>query len=699
MHSYILFLGRQTLAGLFCVLPIAALSQTPRRDSIPRLDTVRVREAHVAETTPAVTRSATRIPTRIVNLPMSLTVLSRARLEEQAMRSLGDALRYVPGATMGQGEGHRDQPTLRGISSTADLYVDGVRDDAQYLRDAYNVERIEAVRGANALAFGRGGGGGVLNRVLRRADFGTHRALSLAGGSFEQARGTVDLGGAIGSRLAVRLNGVGESGDSFRGIGLRRSGVTPTAAMVVGGGLLDASAEHFEDRRTVDRGLPSFGRAPAPVPTSTFYGDRALNRSRAVVNHARLQYERTAASTFDWRTVLAWSQYDKMYQNLVPGAMNADGSAVILSAYRNDTDRRNLIHQTDLSWRARRGATEHVVLFGVETGIQATDNFRETGYFAGGATSVTVPAGGGGTLPAVSFRQSATDADNATRATVAAVHAQHLGTWGRAWQTTLGVRVERIGIAFENYRTGATLDRSDVMVSPRAGLVFKPVANGSLYASLATTALPSAGDQFASLTAATAALEPERFETREVGAKWEPTPRLRISGAAYVLTRSRSSAPDPQRAGALVQTGKQESRGVELEAEGDIVPGWSVVGAFTRQRARIVSRTSTALAGTTVPLVPAQSMALWNRVQIGRRVDAAIGIVRQARMYAAVDNTVELPAFTRLDAALFATLGARMSAQVNVENLANARYFATANSNNNLQPGSPRTLKASLTLR
>ena len=115
------------------------------------------------------------------------------------MQSMADVVRYMPGITMGLGEGHRDQPTIRGNSSTADFFVDGVRDDAQYLRDVYNVERIEALKGPNAMVFGRGGGGGVLNRVTKTASWSPTRTLSVEGGSFDHGRGTVDVGGASAS--------------------------------------------------------------------------------------------------------------------------------------------------------------------------------------------------------------------------------------------------------------------------------------------------------------------------------------------------------------------------------------------------------------------------------------------------------------------------------------------------------------------
>jgi catecholate siderophore receptor len=695
-HQRILILG---LLGLLLLPQRDAISQaTKKNDSSPRLDTVKVSAASVARYALRTTRSASRVSTKLVDLPMSVSVVTRSQLDDRGVLSLADVVRYLPAITMGQGEGHRDQPTTRGIASTADLYIDGVRDDAQYFRDLYNVERVEALRGPNALAFGRGGGGGVLNRVMRQADFAPHRAFVVESGTFDQARGTLDLGRAVGPRSAVRLNAMSESAHSFRDIARRRTGVNPTAALVVAGGVVHASAERFEDRRTVDRGLPSFNGQLAPVDPQTFYGDRDVNRARAVVDHARLEYERGSEATVQLRSVLAWSQYDKMYQNEVPGAMNANGTMVTLTAYRNQTNRNNLFSQTDLTWRARTGKLRHLMLSGVEFGAQSTANFRETGYF-GTTTSVSIPASGGRAPTTVSWRQSATDADNHARVHLAAAYVQHQGSLGDKWQTTLGVRVERMALAFDNHRTGQQLERTDVMVTPRAGLVFKPRATMSLYASLATSALPSAGDQFSSLTATSSTLHPERFETRESGIKWTPTPNMLMSGAFFVLTRSGSTAPDPARPGIVVQTGRQESRGVELEAQGQVLPGWQLTGAYSAQRVRIVSRTTAAKEGATVPLVPAQSFSLWSRVQAGPRIAAALGVVHQERMYAAIDNAVTLPSFTRLDGAVYVPLGRRALLQINVENIANARYVASANGNNNLQPGAPRALRASMTLR
>ncbi|WP_292682355.1 TonB-dependent receptor plug domain-containing protein [Novosphingobium sp.] len=113
------------------------------------------------------TRTATKTETALIDVPQSVSVLSREQLDDQGLEQLGDALRYVPGVVLGQGEGHRDQISLRGQNTTADFFLDGLRDDAQYYRALYNIDRVEVLKGANALIFGRGGGGGVINRVSK----------------------------------------------------------------------------------------------------------------------------------------------------------------------------------------------------------------------------------------------------------------------------------------------------------------------------------------------------------------------------------------------------------------------------------------------------------------------------------------------------------------------------------------------------
>src|SRR5689334_20165574 len=111
-----------------------------------------------------VTTTATKTNTDIKNIPQALTIISKAQIDDQQLRSVGDLLLFVPGASYNSGEGNRDTLVLRGNASTADFFVDGVGDDVQYFRDFYNVDRIEVLKGPNAMIFRCGGAGGMVNR-------------------------------------------------------------------------------------------------------------------------------------------------------------------------------------------------------------------------------------------------------------------------------------------------------------------------------------------------------------------------------------------------------------------------------------------------------------------------------------------------------------------------------------------------------
>jgi catecholate siderophore receptor len=645
-------------------------------------------------------RTAMKTDTPLRDTPQSATVLTNHFIADQAMQSMADVVRFIPGVTMAQGEGHRDAPIIRGQSSTADFFVDGVRDDAQYLRDLYNVERIEALKGSNAMMFGRGGGGGVINQVRKEASMTPFGALTVEGGSFDHKRGTVDVNRPLGDRAAVRLNGVYENSEGFRdATHLERRGVSPTATIQAGvGTVVRLDYEFFRDDRVVDRGIPSFRGAPSPTSITTFFGDPDVSGARARVDAGAVVVDRQLGGGFVLRNRTRAAHYDKFYQNVYPGAVDSTGTQVSLQGYNNATTRTNLFNQTDLTRSLATGSVKHTLLAGAELSRQGTDNRRNTAYFNGSATSTStlVPFAQPTRTTAVVFRPSATDADNHVRADVAALYAQDQVELTPKLQAVLGLRVDDFALRFHNNRTDQDLARTDRLVSPRAGLVFKPVAPASLYASYSVSHLPSSGDQFSSLTATTEALEPERFRSYEIGAKWDVHSALALTGALFQLDRSNSSAPDPSNPSRIVQTGAQRTTGYELGVSGEVLPVWQVVAGYSEQHAKIRSRTTAAAAGANVPLVPAHTLSLWNRVQLAPLVGVGVGAVHQARSFAAIDNTVTLPAFTRYDAALFVLLPWRTRAQLNVENLFDTRYYGTSQGNNNIMPGASRTIRVSL---
>jgi catecholate siderophore receptor len=646
------------------------------------------------------TATATKTDLPLRDAPQSISVITRDVIADQSMQNMTDVMRLIPGVTMGQGEGHRDAPTMRGNSSTADFFVDGIRDDAQYFRDLYNVERVEALKGANALMFGRGGGGGVINRVIKEPQWTTDRTVTLEGGSHEHRRGLVDLSQPVTDNIALRFNGMHENSRGFRNEArLERTGINPTAAIALGDRtIVRAGYEYFGDDRNVDRGVPSFDGRPSAAARATYFGNPDSSYASVTVHTGTVLFEREAG-WYTLRNRTRFTDYDKFYQNSFPGALDAAGSQVTLSAYNNSTDRRNLFNQTDFIASASTGPIAHTVVVGMELGRQDSRNFRETGYYNNTSTSYTASFEDPTIDVPITFRQSATDADNKAEVTVASAYVQDQLELSEHWQAIAGLRYDRFNIDFHNNRADADLSRSDELISPRAGLVFKPVQSASFYGSYSVSYLPSSGDQFSSLTATSQTLEPEQFTNVEIGAKWDVRPSLSFTAAIYQLDRENTTAPDPNDPTRVVQTGSQRARGIEAGVAGEIAPWWHVVAGAAWQRAKIESATSSAPAGANVPLVPEQTFSLWNRLRLHRAVSAGLGLIYQDDMYAAIDNRVTLPGFTRLDGAVFVRVNRFADVQVNMENVLDTHYFATSHGNNNIIPGAPRLLRVSLRTR
>ncbi|WP_256645279.1 TonB-dependent receptor [Thermomonas paludicola] len=646
------------------------------------------------------TRGATRTDTPLINVPQSVTVVTDKLVADQAITSMGDAFRYMPGVGTAQGEGNRDTPVLRGNSTTGDFFMDGIRDDVQYFRDVYNIERIEALKGANAMIFGRGGSGGVINRVTRQADGMNHRSGSLQLGSGERRRGTLDYGVGIGDDAGFRINAVYENSDSFRdGFNVKRYGANPTFGIDFGNSTrLQLSYEHFHDQRTADRGVPSFQGKPVDTDPSTFFGNPDLSVTKATVDAFDATLDHAFSDTLSLRNHLRWADYDKMYQNVFPGAVDNTGTQVTLSAYSNATQRRNLFNQTDLVWKLASGSVRHTVLMGAELGRQVTDNFRTTGYFAPG-TNVVPVANPMVNVP-VDFHQSATDADNHGVAEVAAVYLQDQIEFSSQWQAIIGVRHDDFRVDLRNNRTGQMFRSDDGLLSPRAGLIYKPFEQVSFYASYSKAFQPRAGDQLSSLSASNASLKPESFLNREIGAKWDIQKDLQASLAVYRLDRSNVAVVDPTDVSKMLLVDGQYVRGVEVGIAGRITDAWQLMGGYAYQTGEITAtQSATALKGNRLAQLPRQSASLWNRYDINSTFGVGLGIVYRGAIFANVDNQVTLPAFTRFDGALYWTVSPTLQLQLNVENLANKRYFASANSNNNISPGAPRSAWLSVNFR
>ncbi len=718
-------------AALALVLSSPILAQTAPEGAggrrVTELDTIEVTGKVDYRYIQKSTTTATKNSTDLLDVPQAVTVVTQDLIQDLGIQGMADAVRYVPGISIIQGEGNRDGLVFRGNSSTADLFIDGMRDDVQYYRDTYNIDRIEAFKGPNAMIFGRGSPGGLLNRVTKMADWNTVREIGLQVGSWDKKRLTADINQSINDVAAFRVTGVYEDSEGFRdGFELQREGINPTLSLRPSENtLITLGYEYFHDERTADRGIPSrpstqvFNGTRYPVETDreTFFGDPAGSPTWVDVNAFNALVEHQFDNGLLLRNRTRYANYDKFYQNVFPGNVNAAGATVALSAYNNDTQRKNLFNQTDLTFGFAAGAVKHKFLVGAELGRQETDNVRRSGVFAPGqaaclagstasscVVSLANPNGSLSVRYAHTSANGSGDARNTGVTKVAAIYAQDQIEFSPQWEAVVGVRYDRFDVGFTDLRNGVAADRrelssSDGLLSPRVGLIYKPAENVSLYASYGVTYLPRSGEQLASLTFNTQSLDPEEFENYEIGAKWDITPRLGATAAVFRLNRSNVAVidpTDPTNTRMILFSGdSQRTEGVELSLSGEVTETWQVVASYTYQEAEITRDIRTSAInvtpkGTELAQSPKQMAGLWNRYDFSPNWGVGLGAIYRGESYATTSNLVTLKSYTRYDGAVYYAVNDNVDLQVNVENLFNKKYFPSAHSDNNITTGAPR---------
>ncbi|RFC37852.1 MAG: catecholate siderophore receptor [Candidatus Nitrotoga sp. SPKER] len=646
--------------------------------------------------------TATKTNTSLLDTPQSISVVTQAMIKDQAVQSMADTVRYVPGMGISQGEGNRDALVFRGNRSTADFFVSGIRDDVQYFRDIYNIERVEVLKGPNGMIFGRGGSGGVINRVIKEADWNQTREFTVQAGSFDTKRVALDVGQGVNEVAAVRLNTMYENSGSFRsGVDLKRYGINPTVTIMPSDNTkIVVNAEYFKDDRTADRGIPSFNGRPLKTNASTFFGDPERSNANTELKAVNGLIEHKFNNEVMIRNRTRYATQDKFYENVYPSAaVQGAASTVAISAYNTATKRDNFFNQTDLLFSLNTGTVKHDLVVGLEIGHQDTDSTRNTGYFNNSVTSVNVPINNPITKAPLTYKLAATDADNNSVTKQTSLYVQDQIKLLPKLQAIIGVRYDRIEVDFinKNPANPLALNVKDNFFSPRAGLVYKPIDEVSIYTSYSLSYVPRAGEQLTSLSVTNAALEPEKFKNVEVGAKWDIRPNLALTTALFQLDRTNVIIPDPNNAAISHLGGGQRNKGFELGLAGRITPDWSVIGGYTYQDGVITNTlSSTAKEGAVLAELPRNTFSLWNRYDINPRWGVGLGVINRGAMYTSTDNTVRLPGFTRVDAAIYAKIDKNLRAQLNIENLLDRNYYASAHNNNNISPGSPLAARVSL---
>ena len=703
------------------------------------------------------TSTATKTNTPILDIPQSITILTQQQLQDRNSQSLEQALSYVPGVTVAGGEGNADQVAIRGQTTTADFYKDGIRDDAEYIRDLYNIQSVEVLKGPSAVAFGRGNVGGIINRVTKKADGETIRDLQTTFGSFGKKRVTIDLGEAVSDQFAFRLNGLYEQSYGYRNyFGLEKYGISPTFTWKPDEKtLVTLTYEHFRDRRTADRGINSLGPSsffdgasgsfaslfpgyPASVPSWAFYGDgnpsvAKVNYSKVDLNSVDLDIAHTTDSGVEIRNHTTFADYQKLYQNTFTDEpiQVTEGSVNGISGYQHYTPRQNLINQTNIIYKYQMTPEiRHTFLFGGEIGHQRSRSNLTYACF-NDLSCMTSEVDTPFFAPTIYNPVAYADPQQRRQTNLLTLsgYVQDQIEITKYVDLIAGVRHDRFDLRF----TGADLpiaagspasdpDEAAIQIdgnihqlnarwSPRLGLVFKPTDRVSFYSSYSRSFLPAAGDQFVLLTPNLSALAPQGAENYEIGFKAQVLPLLYFTGALYELNRSNQPAAISSFYAVNVNT---QTRGGELGLVGQVNDKWQVSLGYSHQISLVTSANAppdptdplATYVGKKAPNVPLDTFSFWNKYDASSFFDATpgvlgvgAGVVYNAKFYPELNNAVIVPGYARVDGAVFLNLSKNVSARLNVENLAGAHYYVAASANNNIMPGAPRSVYVTLSAK
>lgn len=653
--------------------------------------------------------NSVKTPTPIIDVPQSLSIVTAEQITERGFTSIGDIIDYTPGVNTSQGEGHRDSVVFRGVRSTADFYIDGNRDDVQYYRALYNIEQVEILRGPNALLFGRGGTGGILNRVTKKAQLADDFAgYKLGVNSFGGVSGELDTNVVTTDNSAVRINAMVEHLEGHRDFyDGDRIGFNPTARVKLSDvTLLDLSYEYVNHERFIDRGIPTGpdGR-PVTALKNVVFADPENNFHELEAHVLRAALEHRFSADVKANVSVQYGDYDKVYSNFYTKNYDQAANTVELDGYVDNTWRDNLTLSASLIGEFDTGSVAHTLIVGSEYITTDSDQNRFNPVFDSTQNdhkifSIARPlnfrnltgvnANGDTVTASFSYLKDDTRVD----LKVFSFYLQDEIKLSEQLNLVLGARFDRFDIEVFNAMPSVldTRTRTDEEISPRAGLIYKPQENISVYASYSESFLPRSGEQYTDINGSKNQLDPDTFSNREVGIKWDFSQGLSFTAAVFENEQSSPQVADSDPS--TLDVIDSDISGFELQLSGQISADWTVSANYSNMSGEIVSPTGPT--GRTPIELPENTFSVWTRYQVNDVFGFGVGATYQDQSYIDSTNTAVLPAYTRFDVSAYYDITDDMRVQLNVENLTDKLYFANAHSTHQVTVGAP--LNATLTL-
>ena len=652
--------------------------------------------------------NALKTPTPIINVPQSLSIITDDEMLKKGMRSVGDIIRYTPGVNTSQGEGHRDAVVFRGVRSTADFFQDGARDDVQYYRSLYNVEQVEILRGPNALLFGRGGTGGALNRVTKKAMIGSDARTVNVGmdsfGAFDLAADVnMDLSDTMALRLNVHSDTLENHRDYYDG---DRLGFNPTLRMKFSADTtLDLSYEHIDHERFIDRGIPTANNEPVKAFAGIVFGDKDNNIHTVEASVFRATVSHVFSDTRKGNLSVTSNSFEKMYQNTYAASHTADSGVVTMDGYHDPTERDNFIVTGSLVNELIIGNTTHTVLAGFESIDTENSNFRYNTYWTSKDCSVsgydqesfnitdpmdfTVTAGG---LPtAVEYMNPCSlKTDTETDISVTSFYIQDQVDLTDKIVLVLGGRHDTFDVTVDDIKNGTSASREDSEFSPRMGVIFKPRDAVSIYYSYSESFAPRSGEQYKKLTGGAPGsgetLRPDYFENTELGVKVDLSSDLSLT-AAYFDSEADKAGYDGSSAEYIVERGLVVD-GIELELKGRVNDNLDVTFGYTSMEGKNGTKDARE--------IPETMYSMWANYEVNPKLGWAVGIMHQGESLIKDGGSQILPEYTRFDAAVYYMISDDLSLRLHMENLTDELYFPHSHSTHQASVGRERNFRLSL---
>ncbi|WP_306253815.1 TonB-dependent siderophore receptor [Parvularcula sp. IMCC14364] len=652
--------------------------------------------------------NALRSPTPIIDVPQSLSIITADEIRSRGFLSIGEIIDYTPGVNTSQGEGHRDAIVFRGVRSTADFFLDGVRDDVQYYRPLYNLEQVEILRGPNALLFGRGGTGGILNRVTKKGVIGENFNSLEAGidtfGAYDIA---IDSNYAASETSALRLNAYYSELENHRDFyDGERVGINPTYKVEVSPAtMLDLSYEYADHERFVDRGIPT-GADGRPVEAlqDIVFADPEGNFTQLEAHILRATLQHEFSDSLKGNLNAFYGDYDKLYQNFFATDYVEATNIVELDGYIDTTTRQNLILSGNLIGEFVTGDFSHTLITGAEYIDTASDQDRFNSLFSGSnddketfiATRPLAFSGGVGVNAAgnPTSNDFTVDLNDDTRVSIDifSAYIQDEIEISEKLDLIIGARFDSFDIEVFNVPANETRTRTDEEVSPRFGLVYKPQENISLYGSYSESFLPRSGEQFANINGNNDALDPNTFTNSEVGLKWDFETGLSLTAAFFEIEQSSPQVADNDPA--TLDVIDSEITGFELQLRGTVTDKWYVSAGYSYLDGEQVDRSGPT--GLRPRELPENTFSIWNNFLVTDRFGFGLGLTYQDETFIDNGNTAILPDYTRIDAAAYYEVTEDLRLRINIENLTDELYFPNAHSTHQASVGAPLNARFSV---